>query len=46
MLPIKQTIEVYSSKRLDGTLMYPGKWRCTYALFWNSIWVQIGREPA
>lgn len=45
MLPVKQEVETYVSKRLDGTLMYPGKWLCTYALLWNAVWVLIGREP-
>lgn len=45
MLPIKQEIATYSSKHLDGSLMYPGKYLCTYALLWNSVWVLIGREP-
>lgn len=43
-LPLKQEVRTYSSKYLDGTLMYPGKWLCTYALFWNSVWVMIDQQ--
>lgn len=44
-LQLKQKVETYSSKRLDGSLMYPGRWLCTYALLWQSVWVLIDRKP-
>lgn len=45
MIPIKQTVEHYSSKYLDGSLMYPGAWLCTYALMWGAVWVLVDRQP-
>jgi hypothetical protein len=45
-LPVKQEVETYNSRHLDGTLMYPGRWICTYVLMWNSVWVLVAREQA
>lgn len=45
MLPMKQTVENYQSRHLNGALMYPGKYLCTHILLWGSVWVQIACEP-
>jgi hypothetical protein len=41
---LKQEIRQFSSRYLDGTLMYPGKWLCTYVLAFGSVWIQVGME--
>jgi hypothetical protein len=44
-LPVKQEVETYNSRHLDGTLMYPGRWICTYVLMWK-LGVGAGRKGA
>lgn len=41
----KQEIRTFSSKYPDGTLMFPGRWRCTFVLIAGSVWYMIGMEP-
>ena len=44
-MKIRQEIHTYSSRYLDQSLMYPGKWVETYAEICEGVWFLIGREP-
>ena len=41
---VRQVVQRFSSRTLDGIPMYPGDWLCTYAQVFPGVWVMIGME--